>query len=298
MPLALLLQLAALLAPQAAQPPTTDAIAEVYTLVLQARGLEQGGEIDRAIATYRRALAVVPANADIHAELAGIYARDGRAFESMKEAEAALAIDAGNAEAHRLLGLVQAVLAERTPRPAGDRSLMPEAIGHLEKALAARRDPNVELTLGRLYVRSEQHAKAVTVLRRFVLDHPDYVDGLMLLADAFDGNEQPAEAIATLGDAIREAPGEPRPRARLVELATEYASVPEPARGRDLLQRAAQALPSSSLVQERLGDLHVRLKQYREAAAAFQRALDGDRQSVDAAALAAKRDRARELAGR
>jgi tetratricopeptide (TPR) repeat protein len=298
MPLALFLQLVAIVGPQAAQPPTTEAIAQVYSLVLQARSLEQGGDVEGAVAAYRRALAVLPGIGDIHAELAGVFAREGRAFESMKEAEAALAIDAGHAEAHRLLGLVQAVIAERTQRPAGDRSLLPEAIGHLEKSLAARRDPNVEVTLGRLYVRTEQHAKAITVLRRFVLDHPDYVDGLMLLAEAFDGNKQPAEAIVTLGDAIREAPGEAGPRARLAELATEYASLPEPARGVEVLERAAEALPASSIVQERLGDLYVRLKQYREAASAFQRALDGDKQSVDAAALAAKRDRARELAGR
>jgi tetratricopeptide (TPR) repeat protein len=175
---------------------------------------------------------------------------------------------------------------------------LPQAIGHLEQALAARRDPNVEVTLARLYLRTEQHAKAIPVLRRFVLDHPGYVDGFILLADAFDGNKQPAEAIATLGEAIREAPSEPRPRLRLVELASEYAASPEPARGVELLERAAQALPTSSVVQERLGDLYLALKQYREAAAAFQRALDGDKQSVDAAAVTTKRDRARELAGR
>ena len=298
MPIAFVLCLLGFSPPQAAQPPSTDTIGQVYAMALQARTLEQRGDVEGAIAAYRKALTILPGNADIHAELASLYAREGRAFESMKEAEAALAIDVTNAEAHRMLGLVQALLADRAARAAGDRTLIPEAIGHLEKALAARRDPNVEVTLGRLYVRTEQHAKAITLLRRFVLDHPDYVDGLMLLADAFEGNKQPAEAIATLGDAIREAPAEKAPRARLVELAAEYASLPEPARGVELLQRVAQALPTSSVVHERLGDLYLRLKQYREAAAAFQRALDGDKQSIDATALTTKRDRARELAGK
>jgi tetratricopeptide (TPR) repeat protein len=295
---ALLLCALGLAAAQPAQSPTTETIGQAYWLFLQGRALEQRGEVEAAVQAHRRALALLPRNADIHSELAGLYAREGRVFESMKEAEAALAIDPAHVEAHRILGLVQALLAERVMRPGGDRSLFPEAIGHLEKALAARRDPNVEVTLGRLYVRTEQHAKAIPVLRRFVLDHPGYVDGLILLADAFDGNKQPAEAIATLGDAIREAPGEPGPRLRLVELASEYAASPEPARGVELLERAAQALPTSSIVQERLGDLYVTLKQYREAAAAFQRALDGDKQSVDANALTTKRDRARALAGR
>lgn len=278
--------------------PTTDTIGQAYWLFLQGRSLEERGELEAAIQAHRRALELLPGSADIHAELSGLYAREGRVFESMKEAEAALAIDATHAEAHRILGLVQALLAERVLKSSSDRTLLPQAIGHLEQALAARRDSNVEFTLARLYLRNEQHAKAIPVLRRFMLDHPGYVDGFMLLADAFDGNQQQAEAIATLGEAIREAPDELRPRVRLVELASEYATSPEPARGVELLERAAQALPTSSVVQERLGDLYLTLKQYREAAAAFQRALDGDKQSVDAAALTSKRDRARELAGK
>jgi hypothetical protein len=40
------------------------------------------------------------------------------------------------------------------------------------------------------------------------------------------------------------------------------------------------------------------MKRYREAAAAWDRALDGDREGIDVAAMTKKRDRARELAGR
>jgi hypothetical protein len=42
----------------------------------------------------------------------------------------------------------------------------------------------------------------------------------------------------------------------------------------------------------------VQLKRYADAVAAFDRALGGDRDSIDAAAIAKKRDRMRGLAGK
>jgi tetratricopeptide (TPR) repeat protein len=64
------------------------------------------------------------------------------------------------------------------------------------------------------------------------------------------------------------------------------------------LERAAKALPEVSFIQDHLGDLYVELKRYSDAAAAFDRALGGDREDVDVAAITNKRDRARELATR
>jgi tetrahydrodipicolinate N-succinyltransferase len=77
-----------------------------------------------------------------------------------------------------------------------------------------------------------------------------------------------------------------------------YALVYEPAVLADgVFGRAAAGLPKASVVQEHLGDLYLQIKRYADAAAAFDRALAGDRDSVDAGALTKKRDRARALAG-
>ena len=40
------------------------------------------------------------------------------------------------------------------------------------------------------------------------------------------------------------------------------------------------------------------MKRYREAVTAFDRALTGDKEGIDVAAVTKKRDRARELAGK
>jgi hypothetical protein len=51
------------------------------------------------------------------------------------------------------------------------------------------------------------------------------------------------------------------------------------------------------VIQDHLGDLYFKSKRYIEAAAAYDRALGGDRDGLDADAVAKKRDRARQLSG-
>src|SRR5690606_4782715 len=79
-------------APQVAVP----AQAEAYYLFLEARRLEGEGEIAAAIAAHRRALELAPDAADIHAELAGLFARQNRVDEAVAAGEAALALDPAN----------------------------------------------------------------------------------------------------------------------------------------------------------------------------------------------------------
>jgi len=64
------------------------------------------------------------------------------------------------------------------------------------------------------------------------------------------------------------------------------------------LQRAAAALPKTSVIQDHLAELYFQLKMYREAADTWDLALAGDRAEIDAAAITKKRDRARQLAGK
>ena len=47
------------------------------------------------------------------------------------------------------------------------------------------------------------------------------------------------------------------------------------------LRRAAESLGSSSAIQDHFGDLLARQGRYRDAVVAWQRALDGDGESID-----------------
>jgi Flp pilus assembly protein TadD len=71
--------------PQATPPPqvatakaSTASIGEAYFLFIQGRILEAKGDVTGAIAAYRKAIDLVPTAADVRAELAGLYAREGR----------------------------------------------------------------------------------------------------------------------------------------------------------------------------------------------------------------------------
>ncbi|HET9368858.1 MAG TPA: tetratricopeptide repeat protein [Vicinamibacterales bacterium] len=228
--------------------PSTDAVSEAYYLFLQARTLEARGQLDAAIAAHRRAIELLPQAAEPHAELAALYARDGRAQEAITEAEAALALDPDSREAHRILGFVQSALSERIPPQGGTIAMVAEAIGHLEKALVGRRDPGMELTLSRLYLRNQQYAEATKSLREFLLMQPGYPDALQMLAVSLQAQGDVNGAIEVLTEALRAAPDEPRARVQLAEMLEVAGKWPEAAA---LWGGLAKTAPTSALYRTR-----------------------------------------------
>jgi predicted Zn-dependent protease len=212
--------------PQATAPaqtvparPSTAATGEAYFLFIQGRTLEAKGDVPGAIAAYRKAIDLAPQSGDVRAELAGLYAREGRAADAISEAEAALKADSANREAHRILGFVRSALADNAPPGPQQTTLITQAIDHFEKALAGgTRDPGVELTMGRLYVRTSQFPKAVQTLQAFLNDQPGYPEGVLLLVEALDATGQHKQAVAQLEPLVRDEPDLVRARSWLAEM--------------------------------------------------------------------------------
>lgn len=193
------------LALQSAAPGLSDA----YFYFIQGRTLEGKGDVAGALAAYKRAAELEPRSSTIHAEMAGLYARAGKANESIGAAETALTLDKTDREAHRILGLVQSAVAENMPPGARQTQMMSDAAGHLEQALAGARDPGAELALGRIDVRLNRLDKGIPVLRTFLLDNPGYPEGVMLLAEAYDRSGDYKAAVSVLEPvyaALRMAP--------------------------------------------------------------------------------------------
>lgn len=267
MPITLLLTAA--LVVQAAAPPTTEALTEAYHLFLQSRRLEQRGDARAAVESLRRALTLTPGVAELHAELAAVFAREGRAAEAVTAAEAALAIEAGNREAHRTLAFVQAAVADAPAYASTAPTLIKEAIGHLEAVLAVPvSDPGARYLLGRLYDQSGQFDKAVGAFRALLVEQPGHPEVLLALAESAERAEKWEDAAGAWD--------------QIVELGSP---------GRAYRPRQARALV-------KMGDQQFALKRYKDAASAFDRALASDRSAIDAAEVTRKRDRARELAGK
>jgi tetratricopeptide (TPR) repeat protein len=183
----------------------TGDLGRAYYLFLQGLGLE-GQDDAAAIVSFRQALAIAPDAAAIHAELAGIFARQGQMTDAAAEAKRALDADPDNRTAHRLLGWIEA----GTIRPDGSdasTAAMTEAIGHLEKAVAGNvDDPAAELVLSDLYLRTHQGAKAITRLKHVLDDRPDYAPAQRMLVSAYETTGDVASADAARDALDRSAP--------------------------------------------------------------------------------------------
>lgn len=196
---------------------SADAAGQAYFLFVQGRMLEDRGDANGAIAAYRKAIDLSPASADIYAELAALLAREGRADESIAQANAALNIDPNNLEAHRTIGLVQASLAGTTMDAARQKSLATDAIVHLEAALkgAGVPDLNALLALGRMYVRAQKFPEAIKTLSAFLDDQPGYPDAMSLLGEAYEDSGQLPQAVGVVEALVAAQPEDPRTRAWL-----------------------------------------------------------------------------------
>lgn len=266
-PVLLLAGAVVLQAPAPVQAP--DPVAEAYFLFLQSRRLEDDGKVADAIAALKRAISLVPKAAEIHAELAGVYAREGRAAESVASAETALAIEPKNREAHRMMAFVKAAVAGDPAYASSSATMNAEAIKHLEQALSdSIVDLSAQLLLGRLYARTAQHEKALDVIKTFLSEQPGYPEALLLMAESAERIDRWEDAANAWSQVVEMGP-----------------------RGRAYRPRQATALV-------KLGDQYFLLKRYKDAADAFDRALAGDRSALDAPDVQRKRDRARELAGK
>jgi tetratricopeptide (TPR) repeat protein len=207
----------------AAQPPAPApaAPAQAYYEFMLARHLENQGDESGALEALKRAQAADPKSAEIRAELAGFYARQNKAVESVEAAEQALKMDPNSTEAHRILGLVFSAWADGAAAPPGGRTpqqLRREAIDHLTKILdtpAVATDLSLQVTLGRLHMRMGQPEKAIPILENVVSQTPFATEPYTLLADARLAVGRVEEAAQALE---RAAELDPRRYAALGEL--------------------------------------------------------------------------------
>jgi tetratricopeptide (TPR) repeat protein len=231
--------------PVSAQPAASasESRGQAYFEFLIARRLEAQGDTTGALESLKRALTLDPKSAELHAELAGFYARQNKGAEAVDAAERALTLDPNNVEAHRMLGLVFAAWADGGGAPPAGRTqaqLRTQAVEHLSKILqtpAVATDLNLQLTLARLQMRSGNAAGAVPVLENIVAQAPFATEPYTLLA----------EARLSLGrvDAAIEA-----------------------------MESAAELNPRFYLS---LGDLYERQNRWEDAATAYERAIAGSR---------------------
>ena len=193
---------------------------EAYYEFLRGTHLEGRGQVNEAISAFERAASLDPHAADIPAELAALYARQGNLPGARESAEAALKIDPDNVDAHRVLGGILASMVESegeaAKSAAADTARL--AIDHLERGRrpdGTDQDTGLDIALARLYLRLGDNQKAVEVLHRVTEYEPDAGEAYVLLARAESALGHPDRAIAAVEQA---ADGNPRMLPTLAQL--------------------------------------------------------------------------------
>jgi tetratricopeptide (TPR) repeat protein len=197
--------------------------AEAYYQFMLGRQLEGDGDIDGAVKAYREASKLDPKSAEIVAELAGLYARENRGREALDTAQAALAIDADNISAHRVLGIVYASLAGidqgSGPLDAQSAAYASRAAEHLEAARKARElpEPGLDLMLARIDIRLGERDKAIAVLASMVIENPGQPEPVRMLLQLYQQAGRNADAIALLESVVADQPSFYGPLGELYE---------------------------------------------------------------------------------
>ena len=242
-------------APQAqaqTQTRTDQRFSDAYYQFMLGRQLEASGNVEEAIGAFKQAAVADPSSAEIPAELAALFARQNRVAEAKASAEAALTIDQANVEAHRVLGMVHASLAHLDdPAFASDPDSArnaADAIAHLDAAARVpgrQPEPGLQLLLGRLYAATRQFSKAIPVLEDLLQQEPGVPDAVALLAGSYQGAGRPGDAVALMAEA---AAAEPRFSLRLAELHEQLGQWKDAA---GAYERAVEQFPKDSELRTR-----------------------------------------------
>jgi tetratricopeptide (TPR) repeat protein len=185
---------------------------DAYFEFLMARRLESLGDQAGALAALERAAAADPSSAEVRAEIASFQLRRNRRTDAENAAVLALKLDDANLEAHRVLGLIYAsnvdAMNAKTPEAQIAASAQ-QAITHLERAAAetsAGTDIQIHYSLGRLYLRIGDAAKAVDAFTRVVNQNPGSAQGRLSLAQAFAASGDLKNAIDALEFIVNDEP--------------------------------------------------------------------------------------------
>ena len=162
-----------------------------------------------------------------------------------------------------------------------------EAVGVLRAAEERFPDNTLILfQLGAVFERGRRYDEAEGAFRRVLEHDPDDAQTLNYLGYMLaERGERLDESV----DLIRRALElDPHNGAYLDSLGWAYYKQDELELAESPLRAASDQLPRNSVVQDHMGDLLFRFERYAEAIDAWERALAGDREGVDAAAVEAK----------
>lgn len=237
---------------------------------------EEAGQLMDAAASYTLALAVQPANRDLKVRRIAVL------LEAKEYGRAAGF--AGDARKQHPNEPVFPRLQGRALFDAGDRS---GGISVLESAVKTfPKDTATMFALADVYADAGRGMDAERMLRQVLAAEPANANALNYLGYMLAvRGEQLDEAIRLVRRALD---AEPDNGAYLDSLGWAHFKRGDLAEAEKYLSSAASKMPENSEVQDHLGDLLAKRGRYADAIAAWSRALKGDGQDIDKAAIEKK----------
>jgi tetratricopeptide (TPR) repeat protein len=199
----------------------------------------------KAIEEYRLAIDADPTSEYLTSGLAELYAKTGRIRDAVIEAQDILKKDPNNLEAHKLLGRIYLRSLGDVQSGSGSDSVLKLAIEQYQEIIKIEPD-NVDdhLLLGRLYRLNNDLRKAESEFKIAVKLQPDSEEAVTTLAYLYNEEGDSARAAEALG------------------------AVPDAAR--------------SAKLYSALGYTYEQRKDYKQAIAAYRKAIELDRDNLDA----------------
>jgi len=201
----------------------------------------------KAIEEYRAAIDADPSSGYLNSGLAELYAKTGRIREAVLEAQDILKKDPNNLEAHKLLSRIylRSLGDPQSGSGSGSDSMLKLAIEQQEHIVRLEpKNADNHLLLGRLYKVNNDLQKAENEFKTAVKLQPDSEEAVTMLAYLYSEEGDTKRAVETLS------------------------SVPDGER--------------SAKLYAALGYTYEQQKQYKEAINAYRRAVELDRDNLDA----------------
>jgi tetratricopeptide (TPR) repeat protein len=275
----------------------------VEGVVLLSTAQEGAGNTDHAIATLQDFLKGTPESYRVQVRVAELYERAERWGEA---ADAYAQAQKLNPRAQQMLAARRAVALLSAGRAADAKAIAQSSLGAnqdpvmlylLAESQRALKELDAALaTAEKLVAANPDDARGFHVLSLIQQDKGDLKGAEKTLRDLIARDPIDANALNSLGymlaergDRLDEAVSfveralkiEPDNPSYLDSLGWAYFQQGRLELADTHLTQAAEKLKSNSVVQDHLGDLRFKQKRYSDAAAAWERALSGDGQSID-----------------
>jgi Flp pilus assembly protein TadD len=237
---------------------------------------EEAGQLKEAADNYTRALGVTPMSRELKVRRIRVLYRAG---DFSRSAQYAAQAQSEHPEDVRFPQLQARALFES--------GASARALTLLETAAKTfPKDVSTQFALADLYNDAKRGADAERAIRQVLQLEPSNADALNYLGYLLaERGEQLDEAVRLVRRALDADPGNP---SYLDSLGWALFRQGEFEEAEKYLAPAAAKLPRNSVIQDHLGDVHARRGRLQDAIAAWTRALEGDGDDLDRAAVEKK----------